>query len=174
MSINGSFVLLVNALLFGGGNGAPTPPETPRPGPTAHAQAGGAATLQGSGCEPAMACVALAVYKESTGESFLGQVAVAEVIRNRVYDRMKSPCEVVSEEHQFDGITKYVVGSKPWVKDPVNWIKAMIAAELVFEYKASIPQCEVPTYFFRSEVNKEWTRRVVHTCRVGDHIFARD
>lgn len=169
-----TIVWLINVLAFGGGNGAPMPPATALPGPATHAAQGAGTTLPGSGCEPAMACVALAVYTESTGEPLLGQIAVASVIRKRVYDRMMSPCEVISEKNQFEGITKYNRGSEPWAKDPTNWLISLMVAEMVFDYNVEVPGCEDSDYFFRPEVTQAWTRRVTRTCRVGDHIFAKN
>ena len=48
-------------------------------------------------------CIALAVYFEARGEPTAGQLAVAQVILNRVEDRRfpNNACDVVYQRHQF-------------------------------------------------------------------------
>lgn len=169
-----SILLMVSWLVFGGGNLAPDMQNSSRSGPATAAPLGAVAPLQGSGCAPVVACVALAVYTESKGESFLGQIAVAGVIRRRVFDRQMTPCEVVTQKGQFDGITRYIVGKNPWNTDPKGWAVAMLAAELTFEYGAVIPQCASADHFYTPAVDTDWSRRQIVVCRIGGHLFAKN
>lgn len=168
-----SILLTLSWLAFGGGNLAPDMQNSSRSGPATAAPLGVAAPLQGSGCAPVMACVALAVYTESRGEPLLGQIAVAGVIRRRVYDRQMTPCEVVTEPNQFDGITRYK-NTKPWNTDPKGWAIAMMVAEMTFDYGAVIPQCASADHFYTSAVDTDWSRRQTVVCRIGGHLFTKN
>jgi len=46
-------------------------------------------------------CMIEAVYHEARGESFIGQIAVANVIRNRAKRKHKGVCSIIKERKQF-------------------------------------------------------------------------
>jgi len=58
-----------------------------------------------------MMCLSLLLFHESRGESLKGQVAVMEVVMNRVQDSRfpKTPCAVIKQKSQFS-----------WTSNPNN------------------------------------------------------
>lgn len=133
----------------------------------------GAPTSAGDACPPALACVALAVYTESNGQPLRGQAAVAAVIHKRVMDSMSSPCDIVTQPYQFEGITRYVIGSNPWKKDPVEWAKAMLVSEAVFKHGMVIEECAGAKYFWTPAGRPDWSDPKNDVCVIGGHIFAK-
>jgi spore germination cell wall hydrolase CwlJ-like protein len=71
-------------------------------------------------------CLAQVIFFEARGEPRLGQIAVAQVVLNRVKSRQMSICAVVHEKGQFDFIT-YGHGS---IKDKDSWNRAVQIATL--------------------------------------------
>jgi len=124
-------------------------------------------------CPPALACVALAVYTEARGEPLFGQAAVAAVIHKRMMDSGTSPCDVISAPFQFDGITRYIIGSNPWNKDPIGWSRAMLVSEAVFNHGMIIEGCEDASYFYTEAGRPEWAKSKIEVCHIGNHIFAK-
>ena len=56
-----------------------------------------------AGCEAEQSkkCIAEAVYFEARNQPFHGQIAVANVIRNRAKRKHKSVCAIIKERKQF-------------------------------------------------------------------------
>ena len=140
----------------------------------------GAPALGADSCPPAIACATLAVYTESKGQPMLGQVAVATVIKNRAKDPRYSIaiCDVISERGQFDGIASFVPGTQPWRYDKVNWLKALIATEAVFDYNYEGGPCRDALYFYNPAISSAngiaFMRRKTEVCRYGNHVFLSD
>lgn len=105
-----------------------------------------------------VACVALAVYYESRGESVRGQRAVASVVMNRVRDPRfpDSACEVLLQRRQFS----FMNGGRVLSPSGAPWSRAV---EIAHEF-ASRSTGEVPYLFFSSE-------RHLRGVRIGNHVF---
>ena len=60
-----------------------------------------------------MLCLALNVYHEAKNQSFIGQVAVAQVVMNRVKDNRypNNICDVVKQGLTYSGIHLYLLGT---------------------------------------------------------------
>lgn len=116
-------------------------------------------------------CIALAVFTEARGEPIAGQVAVAEVIRNRMWsDRWGSdPCEVVAQLHQFHGYRDWPRPSYPWEVDRESWERALIVTDGVMLYGWQT-ECSDATHFWRGET-PAWAEGA-DTCALGNHLFA--
>jgi len=54
---------------------------------------------------PALMCIAVAVYFEARGEPSAGQIAVAQVVRNRIEDPRypDNACDVVKQGYYWNG-----------------------------------------------------------------------
>lgn len=127
-------------------------------------------------------CLATNIYHEAAGEPFMGQVAVARVVMNRIkYGFASNPCKVVyqtiqvpSEEHP-EGIKKVCQFS--WVcegktQPPRNqrYLQAeSIARQVLAEnkWKDEIPSNVL--FFHNTSVDPSWGYRRVMT--IGNHIF---
>jgi spore germination cell wall hydrolase CwlJ-like protein len=116
-----------------------------------------------------MACLASAVYFESKGEPLDGQLAVAQVILNRVEDGRfgRDICAVVKAPKQFSFVRG---GSMPAPTNMAQWETAKAIA--LIAASGSWPEV-VPdaTHFHATRVSPGWKLRRVAT--VGQHVFYR-
>jgi spore germination cell wall hydrolase CwlJ-like protein len=104
-----------------------------------------------------LACIALAVYYESRGESIRGQRAVASVVMNRVRDPRfpNTACGVLLQRYQFSFMNRNPVLSP----SGASWDRAVnIAGDFVSGAS------EVPYLYFSSERN-------LRGHRIGNHVF---
>ncbi len=116
-----------------------------------------------------MRCLAGAVYYESKGEPLAGQLAVAQVILNRVEDGRfgHDICAVVKAPKQF-GFVK--AGSFAMPAQSVNWETARAIALIAIAngWPEIVPDA---THFHATRVNPGWKLRRIAT--VGQHVFYR-
>lgn len=122
-------------------------------------------------------CLAQALYFEARGESLVGQVAVAEVILNRVDDSgyPGSVCGVVRQGHQSDGACQfsyYCDGEPERIGNPEAFERAGKIAWVMLEGKPRILTGKA-THFHAASVQPSWARRMVRTAQIGAHIFYR-
>lgn len=115
-------------------------------------------------------CMAEALYHEARGEGRQGQMAVAEVILNRV-DSGAFPttvCGVINQPSQFS----YTIGGAKPIRNKAAYERAVqIAAEAL----AGAPRRLTggATYFHTPAVRPAWSRRFERTVQIGRHIFYR-
>ena len=116
----------------------------------------------------ALTCLALAVYHEARGEPLSGQMAVAEVVLNRVEsDRFPNTvCEVVKQPHQF---SFYWDGKSDTPRDPVAWAIASNVAQQALDQKPNIT--EGATFYHATYVSPYWAARFHPTAAIGRHVF---
>ena len=122
-------------------------------------------------------CLAEAIYFEARGESTAGQVAVAEVILNRVDDR-RYPATICDVTHQ--GAERlhacqfsYECDGKPErISDRRAFDKAGKIAHLLLDGR---PRMLVgnATHYHAKRVQPRWSRRLERVTVIGDHIFYR-
>ena len=120
-------------------------------------------------------CLATALYFEARGESIKGQVAVAEVILNRV-DLPSYPgtvCGVVQQAGSGGCQFSYVCdGVSDRSREPAAWDRAArIAGAMLGGAPRSLTQGA--THFHTPAVRPSWSRRFAHTATIGSHIFYR-
>jgi spore germination cell wall hydrolase CwlJ-like protein len=116
-------------------------------------------------------CLASAIYFESKGEPLEGQLAVAEVILNRV----KSPkfpdtiCGVVKQRSQFSFVHGGHIPSAPTSSEA--WRTAVAIARIA---KNDLADSAVSTamFFHATYVRPGW-RGLTRVAEVGNHIFYR-
>lgn len=124
-----------------------------------------------------MKCLAEAVYYEARSESTSGQLAVAEVIMNRVKDHRypNTACDVVYQGAtrttgcQFTFTCDGALDRKPRGS---KWAAAKsIAAHvyLGFEEKRTAGA----THYHATYVNPVWNSGLIKTSKIGTHIFYR-
>jgi hypothetical protein len=122
-------------------------------------------------------CLAEAVYYEARSEDSLGQMAVAEVVMNRVRDPRfpKTVCDVVYQGHyrdtgcQFtftcDGSLRHTPRGRAW--DQAKAVALNVALGL------SKPVTNKATHYHTDYVNPYWKAGMVETKVIGTHIFYR-
>jgi len=122
-------------------------------------------------------CLATALYFEARGESLEGQVAVAEVILNRV-DSTRYPnsiCGVVQQgqnrrngcqfSYNCDGKSNRIGNRDMFNRmGKIAW-QMMQGKPRLLTGKA--------LYYHNTSVRPRWTRKLVRTTRIGSHIFYR-
>jgi spore germination cell wall hydrolase CwlJ-like protein len=122
-------------------------------------------------------CLAEAIYHESRGEPLAGQVAVAEVVLNRVDDRQfpKTVCGVTNQGAgsgrgcQFS----YACDGR---SDAMKSAEARSRAEkLAALMLAGRPRTvtDGATYFHTRAVRPSWARKMTRTNAIGHHYFYR-
>ncbi len=123
------------------------------------------------------ACLSQAIYYEARGETQRGQVAVAEVIMNRVRSNAypNSICGVVfqgshrSTGCQFTFTCDGSLGQRPRGR---AWDRAQrVATAVMLGYTRPITQGA--THYHTHAVNPVWNSGLVETVNVGSHVFYR-
>jgi hypothetical protein len=115
-------------------------------------------------------CLASAVYFESRGEPLEGQLAVAEVILNRVKSgRFRSTiCDVVKQPSQFSFVRRGVIPAAP--RESAAWARSVAIAHIALNNLADATGDE-SLFFHATYVNPRWGRPRI--ARIGNHIFYR-
>ena len=117
-------------------------------------------------------CIAVAVYHEARGESLEGQLAVAQVIKNRAMSG-KYPadwCGVVKQPWQFSFVRR---GQFPSVDQSSDaWRKAVGITRLaVANAVPSVPKdC---LWYHANYVAPRWSNNLQRVEQIGTHIFYR-
>jgi hypothetical protein len=121
-------------------------------------------------------CMSQAIYFEARGESYKGQIAVAQVVLNRLHHRLypKTICGVVFQNQtmrnacQFsfacDGIPERVTNAKAW-RQAQEIAKGAIAGKLY------VPEVGKATHYHATYVRPAWAPRMKKVTHIGHHIF---
>ncbi len=106
-------------------------------------------------------CLATAIYHEANAESVKGQIAVANVIMNRVEskDFPNSVCGVISQKGQFSWYSK----TKHKYSD-----KTLAIARKMLNNRQDNTNGAL---FFHSGKNPYWTRKMKFVTKIGGHKF---
>lgn len=123
------------------------------------------------------ACLAQALYFEARGESIKGQVAVAEVIMNRV-DSSQFPDTICGVVNQGTGrkfacqFTYTCDGIAENINDPSAYKRVGKIARAVL---SGLPRhlTHGATHYHTTAVNPKWARVFAHTATIGVHRFYR-
>ena len=125
-------------------------------------------------------CLATAIYFEARSESREGQIAVAQVIINRVRSPFypKNVCDVVyqgASEHRYGGCQfSFACDRIPdRVTDTSSWDQAMALAQKVMDAEEWIPEIGNATHYHANYVRPRWVRDMVEKDKIGRHIFYR-
>jgi hypothetical protein len=115
-------------------------------------------------------CLASAVYFESNGEPFAGQLAVAEVIINRARSgRFASTlCGVITQRSQFSFVRGGRIPSPP--RSSQGWRNAVAIAHIALDDLADSPVASA-LFFHARYVSPRW--RLERLATVGNHVFYR-
>ncbi|HUD50514.1 cell wall hydrolase [Parvibaculum sp.] len=122
-------------------------------------------------------CLTEGIYFEARGESAVGQLAVAEVIVNRVTSGLypASICGVVfqgqkSKQCQFSFACN---GDMDRPRDPVAWRKAQKLAHYVLAGKVRTSIVGPATYYHATYVSPNWAQSMIEVAKIGQHVFYR-
>ncbi len=122
-------------------------------------------------------CMAEAIYYEARSERLAGQMAVAEVVLNRVRHRAypNTVCDVVyqgSERTTGCQFTFTCDGSMARAPYGRGWERSQLVAEHALMGFAR-PVTNRATHYHTTEVDPYWNDNLVRTRRIGSHIFYR-
>jgi len=136
--------------------------------------------------ETALMCMAFNIYHEARNESMLGQIAVGQVVMNRVWDKRfpNTVCEVVKEAVTYKGTKKpvlhkcqfswYCDGAKDDVnKDSKAWRYSLEYASIVLSGRIVLDITEGATHYHATYVRPAWAKTKTRTTRIDRHIFYR-
>ena len=130
----------------------------------------------------ALICLALNVYYEARNQPLQGQMAVAEVVMNRVVSN-KFPdtvCEVIEEGPTYSWKPDFPVRNRcqfSWYCDgksdmPMKedaWETALIVAKDILANRPMV--LKGATHYHAVNVNPNWAKTKIFVRRVGDHLF---
>jgi spore germination cell wall hydrolase CwlJ-like protein len=123
-------------------------------------------------------CLANAVYFEARGEQVRGQIAVAQVVMNRVFSGYypHDVCGVVyqdSHRHLACQFTFACDGIPDVVNEPDAWKRATEIARDTLDGKLWLPDVGKATHYHAYWVHPWWVREMRKLDRIGVHTFYR-
>ncbi|MEX0591601.1 MAG: cell wall hydrolase, partial [Xanthobacteraceae bacterium] len=123
-------------------------------------------------------CLADAIYFESRGESERGQIAVAQVVVNRVFSGFypEDVCGAVYQNaHRYLAcqFTFACEGKKLVVNDQPAWERATRIARDMLDGKLWLADVGKATHYHAYWVKPDWIREMRTIKRIGVHTFYR-
>jgi N-acetylmuramoyl-L-alanine amidase len=114
-------------------------------------------------------CLAKAIFWEARGEPLSGQLAVAQVILNRVESRRfgNDICSVVKAPRQFSFVRAGVI---PEASNRSQWGTSQAVAHVALRGEWD-DVVGTATHFHATRVNPAW--RLTRVATIGNHIFYR-
>ncbi len=151
--------------------------SVPRPGPAVqHLDPEWIALLPAQRGNRDWQCLAEALYFEARGEPLKGQVAVAEVILNRVDDPRypRSICAVVHQGGRGGCQFSFTCdGRSDAIREKAAFRQAGKVARLMLDGAPRI-LTNGATHFHTRAVRPGWARRLPQTAAIGRHLFYRE
>jgi len=134
--------------------------------------------LSDAGRAKAEKCLANAVYFEARGESVRGQIAVAQVVMNRVFSPFypNDVCGVVyqnAHRHLACQFTFACDGIPDIVTEPDAWERAKRIAHDVLDGKLWMPEVSKSTHYHAYWVHPDWVHEMKKVYKLGVHTFYR-
>ena len=130
----------------------------------------------------ALLCLALNVYYVARNQPLQGQMAVAEVVMNRVVSNNfpDTVCEVIQEGPTYSWKPEFPVKNQcqfSWYCDgksdmPIEaeaWETALIVAKDILANRPTV--LKGSTYYHAIDVAPKWAETKTFVKRVGDHLF---
>ena len=128
-----------------------------------------------------LGCITEAIYFEARGEEYAGQVAVGNVILNRVNSSSfpDTVCEVVHQGRKYRGqmvkhkcqFSYYCDGRPERIRDKDAFLTAAKAATAAMT--KSLIVLQAATHYHTVDVNPGWGKRLEYLGRIGKHEFYR-
>ena len=123
-------------------------------------------------------CLATGIYFEARGESYRGQVGVAQVIMNRVKHRQypDTICGVVFQNQSWKNRCQFSFacdGIPERINDSTSWAKAREITEKVTNGSLYLTEVANATHYHANYVYPHWAPRMKRLTRIGLHIFYR-
>ena len=123
-------------------------------------------------------CLTDAIYFEARGEAVRGQMAVAQVVMNRVFSGYypTTVCGVVyqnANRHLACQFTFACDGIRDVVKEPDMWDRARRIARATLDGRLWLPEVGKSTHYHAYWVHPSWVHEMKKMYRTGVHTFYR-
>jgi spore germination cell wall hydrolase CwlJ-like protein len=125
-----------------------------------------------------MKCLADAIYFEARGEPELGQVAVAQVVLNRLKNPAypNSICGVVYQNKSRRNRCQFSFacdGIRERITDKAAWVSAQALAKRILDDEKTLYISDVgaSTHYHANYVRPRWARYMTKKDKIGRHIF---
>ena len=134
--------------------------------------------LLGKDRQRAERCLAQAVYFEARDQPYRGQVAVAQVVMNRVFSGIypRDVCGVIfqnAHRHLACQFTFACDGKPERVTEWRSWRRAERIARQTLDGKLYVQAVGTATHYHATYVHPYWTREMRRYAREGIHLFYR-
>jgi spore germination cell wall hydrolase CwlJ-like protein len=134
--------------------------------------------LEGKTRNKAEKCLADAVYFEARGEPVRGQIAVAQVVMNRVFSGFypRNVCSTVYQNAHRRLSCQFTFacdGIPDVVTEPQAWVRATRIARDVLDGKYWLPEVNRATHYHAYWVRPSWVREMKRLYKFGVHTFYR-
>ncbi|HVZ14003.1 MAG TPA: cell wall hydrolase [Bauldia sp.] len=125
-----------------------------------------------------VSCLANAIYFEARGEPEKGQIAVAQVVLNRLKNPAypKTICSVVYQNKNVRNRCQFSFacdGIPDRINDPKAWATSLALARKVLNDPKTLYLADVgaATHYHATYVRPRWARAMNKVEKIGDHIF---
>ena len=134
--------------------------------------------LEGKSYAKAERCLANAVYFEARSEPVRGQMAVAQVVLNRVFSGFypKDVCSVIYQnaDHYLGcQFTFACDGKRKLINERGAWARANRIAKETLDGLVYLPEVGKSTHYHAFYVHPVWVREMRRLARYGEHTFYR-
>lgn len=123
-------------------------------------------------------CMATAIYFEARGESYRGQVAVAQVVMNRLQHKLypDTICGVVFQNQTKRNACQFSFacdGQSEVINDKKSWTQAEEIALKVSNGELYLAEVGNATHYHATYVYPGWANKMTKMTKVGLHVFYR-
>jgi hypothetical protein len=150
----------------------PRAPGLPPPSPAQRLH------LEGKSRAKAESCLAKAVYFEARDQPYRGQVAVAQVVMNRVFSGIypRDVCGVIyqnASHHLACQFTFACDGKRKTINEFGAWARARRIARETLDGKLYVAAVGTATHYHATYVHPNWVHEMRRFAREGEHLFYR-
>jgi spore germination cell wall hydrolase CwlJ-like protein len=134
--------------------------------------------LSGASLARAEHCLSTAIYFEARGEPLDGQIAVGQVVLNRVFSGFYpgDVCGVVYQNADHFAACQFTFacdGTSPMIKEPQAWELAKAIASKLLSGALQEKEVAGATHFHATYVHPVWRQEMEEKAKLGGHIFYR-
>ena len=150
----------------------PRAPGVPPPSPAQRLH------LEGAARAKAERCLANAVYFEARDQPYRGQVAVAQVVMNRVFSGVypRDVCGVIyqnASHHLACQFTFACDGKRKTINEFGSWARARRIARETLDGQLYVQAVGTATHYHATYVHPGWVHEMHRMAREGVHLFYR-
>lgn len=123
-------------------------------------------------------CLAEAVYFEARGEAVRGQIAVAQVVMNRIFSGYypTTVCGVVFQSKYRHSVCQFTFACDKYtdvIREPDMWERAKKIAKAMLDGLIWLPEVGKSTHYHAYYVHPSWVSEMKRMYKFGVHTFYR-